>query len=77
MAKRWINTGVNTQLKRRKKRRLCRNARRSRTDKAWAEFKRERRPVESGVRRRHGEYILTIGASQDTNNTKPFWNYVK
>ena len=71
----WIDIRIRRAL--RKKERLYRNAKRSGTDEAWSLFKKHRRSVDRLIRKQHREYVSSIGVSLETNNTKPFWNYIK
>ena len=55
-----------------------RKAKRSGNDEDWAQFRKFRRTLERRIRKQHRDYVsCTIGASLETNNSKPFWNHVK
>ena len=72
----WINTATRRAL--RNKQKLYRKAKRSGNDEGWAQFRKLRRTLERRIRKQHRDYVSgTIGASLETNNSKPFWNYVK
>ena len=71
-----INTVTRRAL--RKKQKLYRKAKRSGNDEGWAQFRKLRRTLERRIRKQHRDYVSgTIGASLETNNSKPFWNYLK
>ena len=73
----WINTATRRSALR-KKRKLYRKAKRSSNDEDWAQFRKFSRTLERRIRKQHRDYVSsTIGASLETNNSKPFWNYVK
>ena len=53
-------------------------AKRSGNDEDWPQFRQFRRTLERRIRKKHRDNVSDfIGASLETNNSKPFWNYVK
>ena len=71
---------IDTTIRRgiRKKRKLFRKARKSNSVTDWVAFRNQRRKLDRQIRSKHREYMTgVIGASLETSNTKPFWNYVK
>ena len=72
----WIDSGVRCAL--RKKRKLYRKARKSNSDADWSTFRKHGRSLDRRIRNQHRNYLSgTVGASLESNNTKPFWNYIK
>jgi len=72
----WIDSGVRRAL--RKKRKLYRKARKSNSHASWATLRKHRRSLDRRIRNQHRDYLSgTVGASRESNNTKPFWNYIK
>lgn len=71
----WINSSIKRTL--RKKRKLYDKARRTGDFHLWDKFKDLRRKTDRQMRKLHREHVRDIGNSLQSNNTKPFWNYVK
>ena len=71
----WINTNMKRNI--RKKRKLYDKARKSGDPEHWDKFKQLRRKNDKEMRKLHQEHIRNIGDSLHSENTKPFWNYVK
>ena len=61
----------------RKKRKLYNKARKTKSHRLWDEFKKLRRRNDRQMRKLHHEHVRKIGDSLQSNNTKPFWSYVK
>ena len=71
----WIDTTIRRGI--RKKCKLFRKARKSNSVTDWVAFRNQRRKLDRQIRSKHREYMTgVIGASLETSNTKPFWNYV-
>ena len=71
----WINPTIKRSI--RKKRKLYDKARRTGDFELWDKFKDLRRKTDRQMRKLHREHFGDIGDSLQSNNTKPFWNYVK
>ena len=57
---------------------MFRKARKSNSVTDWVAFRNQRRKLDRQIRSKYREYLTgVIGASLETSNTKPFWNYVK
>jgi hypothetical protein len=62
----------------RRKQRLYNKARKSGSPEDWLKFKSLRRSIDRGIKKAHQRYINeVIGESLKSENTKPFWNYIK
>ena len=72
----WINTELRRCI--RNKQRLYNRAKLTDCNMDWNRFKLARRTVDRRIRHAHWDYVgNVIGGSLETNNTKPFWNYIK
>ncbi|XP_077978226.1 uncharacterized protein LOC144433741 [Glandiceps talaboti] len=71
----WINSTLKRNI--RKKRKLYDKARKTGNFILWDKFKELRRRNDKQMRKLRQEHINTIGQSLQTDNTKPFWNYIK
>ena len=72
----WVDSTIRRAI--RKKQKLYNKARKSGTASAWSDFKNFRRSIDRQIREAHQTYIHNvIGESLKTDNTKPFWNYIK
>lgn len=71
----WINSNVKRNI--RKKRKLYDKARKTGDFELWDRFKELRRKTDRQMRKLHRDHVRGIGDSLQSENTKPFWNYVK
>ena len=71
----WVNATLQKKIK--NKRKLYDRARKTGDFTLWDKFKEPRRKIDRELRKGRQDYIRGIGASLQTDNTKPFWNYVK
>ena len=60
-----------------KKRKLYDKARRTGDFELWDKFKETRRKLDRNLRNLRRDYLSNICNSLKTNNTKPFWRYIK
>ncbi|XP_072028466.1 uncharacterized protein [Amphiura filiformis] len=71
----WINATMKINI--RKKRKLYDKARKTGDFELWDRFKQSRRKIDRQMRTLHREHVHSIGECLETDNTKPFWNYIK
>ncbi|XP_077988548.1 uncharacterized protein LOC144443049 [Glandiceps talaboti] len=72
----WINRSIRRDVC--IKKRLYKKARKHATLSTWDAFKKHRRNTDRKTRKAKQEYVHdVIGGSLQTNNTKPFWNFIK
>ena len=72
----WVNNSIKRDINRKK--RLYNNARKHGSASCWARFRKLRRQIDRKIRKAHGSYIReVIGASLKSDNTRPFWNFIK
>ena len=72
----WIDNSTRRAIRR--KQRLYNKAKKSGSEESWNKFKTVRRSIDRGIRRAYKSYVSdVIGGSLSSNNTKPFWNFVK
>jgi hypothetical protein len=71
----WINSTMKRNI--RKKRKLYDRARKTGDFEHWDKFKELRRKNDRQMRKLHRDHVRGIGDSLESENTKPFWNYVK
>lgn len=72
----WLTT--NTKRAIRKKQRLYNQAKSSKNQHLWTKFREFRKKVNKYINNDHWNYINNIVApSLHSNNTKPFWSYIK
>lgn len=72
----WVNNSVKRDINR--KQRLYNKAKKRGHASHWSEFRKLRRSIDRKIRKAHKNYIRdVIGDSLKSDNTKPFWNYVK
>ena len=61
----------------RRKQRLYNKAKRSNDLSDWDQFKNFRRSTERIIRKSRSDYLLNIGQSLESGDTKPFWRFIK
>jgi hypothetical protein len=71
----WVNASIKRGI--RKKRKLYNRARKTGDFATWDKFKDLRRKIDRQMRKLHRDHVHDIGTSLQSENTKPFWNYVK
>ena len=72
----WVDSTVRRSI--RKKQRLYNKARKSGSRVAWEKFKHLRRSIDKKIKKAHQQYVHeVIGESLKSENTKPFWSYIK
>lgn len=72
----WVDQTIRRAIRR--KQRLYNKARKSGSPDDWLKFKTTRRSIDRGIKKAHNRYINeVIGGSLRSENTKPFWNYIK
>lgn len=72
----WVNNSIKRDIN--KKKRLYNRAKKYGSTSRWSKFKKYRREIDRKIRRAHKSYLRdVIGASLKSENTKPFWNFVK
>ena len=72
----WINSTIKRNIN--KKKRLYKKAKKISSAADWQRFKLLRRSTDREIRKAKNEYMEDIiGGFLQTNNTKPFWNYIK
>ena len=71
----WINSDIKRKIK--KKRKLYNKARKTGDFELWDKFKELRRKNDREMRKLQRDHIRSIGDCLESNNTKPFRNYIK
>ena len=72
----WVNRSIKRDI--RKKQRLYNKARKWGKATHMSEFRRLRRSIDRKIRKSYKTYIRDIiGGSLKSDNTKPFWNFIK
>ena len=72
----WVNRSIKRDINRKK--RLYNNARKHGSASCWIRFRKLRRHIDRKIRKAHSSYIRdVIGASLKSDNTRPFWNFIK
>ena len=72
----WVTPAIRWEI--RKKQRLYNKARKNGTASAWADFKKLRLSIDRQIKKAHQTYISdVIGESLKTEDTQPFWTYIK
>ena len=72
----WVDRSIRRVIRRKK--RLYKKARKSGSPATWNKFKSLRRSIDRKIKKAHKNYIHdVIGGSLKSENSKPFWNYIK
>jgi hypothetical protein len=72
----WISQEIKRAM--RKRDRLYKTAKRSNDPAKWERFREFRNLLTNKIRQQHTDYIKDIvGKSLESENTKPFWNYIR
>ena len=72
----WITNATKREI--RKKQRLYKKARKSNSTILWDQFKTLRRRTDRKIKKQYKTYVRdVIGTSLQSENTKPFWNFIK
>ena len=61
----------------RRKQRLYNKAKRSNDPLDWDQFKNFRRSTDRIIRKSRSDYLLKVGQSLESGDTKPFWRFIK